>query len=201
MKQSNNDILIIIGGPGGSGSSTIAEMLSKHLKIPRIYAGDMYREKAKEEDMENFEQFLEEISGGGNSLDLEIDTMLTEYALKGNILIESKIFGAIAKTRGLLTTATIWLTADINTRARRKLENEKVTGIKRILKFFSIKSSLKRRFNIDREKYKRLYDIKYEQPSLYYDIVLDTSKLNEVETFNLILEKLNDGGYFKKQES
>ncbi len=197
MKQKSNSILLIVGGPGGSGSSTISEMLSKHFAIPRIYAGDLFRKEAKKEDIESFEEFLEDISEGGNSLDLEIDSLLREYAKRGNVLIESKVFGAIAKIEGIEHTASIWLDCDLDTRVRRHLSKEKKKSWNPFRKFL-LRRDLKKRYGIDREKYMRLYGVKYEKPSEYYDIVLDTSKLNEEETFNLILEKLKDGGYIKQ---
>ena len=92
-------------------------------------------------------------------------------------------------------TASIWLDANIGTRVKRHLERDNVKGIKKIFKYFQITYNLLKRYRIDKEKYKRLYKIKYEKPNLYYDIVLDTSQLNEEETFKLILEKLKDGGY------
>jgi len=197
MKQKRKKILLVVGGPGGSGSSTISGMLSKHFSIPRIYAGDLFREKAKEEDFESFEDFLQEISEGGNSLDLEIDNLLMEYAKVGNVLIESKIFGALAKIKKIPCTASIWLESNLKTRVGRQLLKEDIKGIQKFWKRIQIRGRLKRRYRIDKEKYQRLYKIRYDKPSEYYDIVLDTSKLNEVETFNLILKKLEDGQYLK----
>ena len=197
MKQKREKILLVVGGPGGSGSSTISKMLAEHFSVPRIYAGDLFREKAKEEDFESFEEFLQDISDGGNSLDLEIDSLLMEYAKVGNVLIESKIFGALTKVKDISCTATIWLDCDLKTRVKRKLLKENIIGVKKIWKGFQIKNELKRRYRIDREKYQRLYKIKYDKPSQYYDIVLNTSKLDEVETFNLILKELKDGRYIE----
>jgi CMP/dCMP kinase len=201
MKQRDANTILIIGGPGGSGSSTISEMLASHFKLPRIYAGDLFREKAKEEEFESFEQFLQEISDGGNSLDLEIDNLLMEYAKQGNIIIESKVFGPLAKIRGIEYTASIWLESDLNTKVKRKLNKENVKGLKKFFRGLEIKRALKRRYKIDREKYQRLYAVDYTNPRRYYDIVLNTSKLNEEETFKLILERLSDGGYIKQDAS
>jgi cytidylate kinase len=195
MTQRKKQRVFVVGGPGGSGCSTISVMMSEHFNLPHIYAGDLFRKEAKEKDYENFEEFLQQISKGGNTLDLEIDGMLQELALKGNVILESKIFGAISKKKGIPITASIWLDADIHTRTLRHLNRENIKGISRVPKYLEIRFRLGKRFRIDREKYKRLYKVKYERPSLYYDIVLNTSKLNEEETFKLILEKLKDGGY------
>lgn len=195
MRQKKEKILLVVGGPGGSGSSTISKMLADHFNIPRVYAGDLFRKEAKESEYESFEEFLQYISDGGNSLDLEIDGLLFEYAKKGNVLIESKIFGALAKVKDMEATATIWLDANIGVRVNRQLSKENINGIKKIFRRWEIKRNLKRRYKIDKEKYMRLYKIQYDTPKRYYNIVIDTSKLDEVETFNLILEKLKDGRY------
>lgn len=197
MTQSKRKIILVVGGPGGSGSSTISNMLANHFKLPGIYAGDLFRKEAKQRDIEYFEEFLQQISQGGNTLDLEIDGMLEEYAKKGDIVIESKVFGALVKSKDIDITASIWLGANIHTRVMRHLGKRNLKGLRKIWEYVKIRYNLGRRWRIDREKYGRLYKIKYEKPSLYYDIVLDTSKLNEKETFNLILEKLKDGGYIK----
>jgi predicted cytidylate kinase len=198
MTQKKERITIVIGGPGGSGSTTIARMFSKHFNIPNIYAGDLFRKEAKQRDIEYFEEFLQEISKGGNTLDIEIDNVLEEYARKGNVVLDSKVFGALAKLRKIKCTATIWLDAKMSVRVKRHLEKENVKGLKRIYRYLVIFFNLKKRYRIDREKYWRLYKVKYNKPSLYYDIVLDTSSINEKETFNLIMEKLKDGRYISE---
>lgn len=195
MTQKRGKITLVFGGPGGSGSTTIAKMFSKHFNIPHIYAGDLFRKRAKKEDIENFEEFLQVISKGGNTLDLEIDKVMEEYAKKGNVVLDSKIFGALAKERGINCTATIWLDAKLGVRVKRHLGREDVKGIERVLRRIAICFNLKKRHRIDKEKYKRLYSIKYSNPSLYYDIVMDTSNMDVQETFNLILKKLKDGKY------
>ena len=199
MKQKKEKLLLVVGGPGSSGSSTISKMLAKHFGLPRIYAGDLFRKRAKQQDIDSFEEFLQEISHGGNSLDLEIDKLLFEYAKEGNVLIESKIFGALAKREGIDCTATIWLDSDLDTRVKRRLQKEGIKGIRAFFKKSRIRRDLKKRYVIDKEKYTRLYNIRYDAPYLYYDIVLDTSKLNEEETFNLILRELENGRYITKQ--
>lgn len=198
MTQRDKKIVIAVGGPGGSGITTISKMLGEYFEVKHIYAGDLFRKAAKEKDIEHFEEFLQQISKGGNSLDLEIDSLLEEYANRGDIVIDSKIFGALAKVKNIPCDVSIWLDAKLNIKVKRHLAKEKYKGIKKIRRFFEIRHNLKKRYRIDKEKYWRLYKIKYDKPNLYYNIVLDTSNMNEIETFDLILKNIKDGGYIKK---
>ena len=197
MTQSKNKIVIAVGGPGGSGITTISKMLAKEFNIKHIYAGDLFRKAAKEEEFEHFEEFLQDISKGGNHLDFEIDALLQEYAKEGNIVIDSKVYGALAKMKKLRCDVSIWIDAKQDVKVKRHLDKENVKGFKKFKRRFEIDRELKKRYKIDREKYWRLYKVKYNKPELYYDIVLDTSNINEEETFKLILEKIKDGGYIK----
>lgn len=188
-----NDLVIVVGGPGGSGSSTIAGMLSEHFGIERIYGGGIFRDIVKEEGYSDINDLLSDVHRR-TEVDINVDTTLREYARRGGVLIESKVFGALASKEGISCTVKIWLTADINTRARRRMSKENIHGI---FKFLSIKKDLRKRYEMDRKQYLSFYGIQYDTPELYNDIVLDTSKMDEKETFYLILKMLEDGGYIK----
>ena len=199
MTQSVGKTVIAIGGPGGSGSTTIAKMLADYFHLKNIYAGDLFRKAAKEKDYEYFEEFLQEISNGGNHLDYEIDELMQEYAQQGNVVIDSKIYGALAKTKKLRCDVSIWLDAKLDVRIKRHLEKEHVKGFRKLKRYFRIRQELKKRYKIDKEKYWRLYKIRYDKPALYYDIVLDISDMDEQKTFDLILKRIEDGGYINKE--
>lgn len=197
MKQNDSNLVIIVGGPGSSGSSTIAQMLSSHFNIRRIYAGDIFRKKAEEAGYDNFEDFLLSVVKKGYYLDNEIDEELVKIAKKGGVLMESKSFAMICKNIDLHCSVSIWLYANIHVRTLRRLERDGYKGIKRLSAYFKIRRDLKKRYRIDKSKYFALYRTDYSKPEKYNDIVLDTSKLNAEETFNLILKHIKDGGYIK----
>ena len=198
MTQRKKKIVIAVGGPGGSGITTVSKMLANHFKLKHIYAGDLFREAAKESDYEHFEEFLQDISKGGNHLDYEIDEMLEQYANKGNVVIDSKVYGALSKMKKLRCDFSVWIDATHEVKIKRHLDKENLVGIKKILRGIAIGKGLKKRERIDKEKYWRLYKVRYNKPELYYDFVLDSSNLNKEETFNLILKKIEDGGYINK---
>lgn len=200
MKQNESSYLLVIGGPGGSGSSTIAKRLSEYLDIPRVYAGGIFREKAKDAGFESLEDFLVEVTEKNHYLDNQVDEELVKIAKERDVLIESKIFAPIATVKGIECTSKIWLDADIDVRARRRLNKESSKGkVRDYFRLISIRRDLKKRFDIDKKKFWDLYRVHYDKPEMYYDLVLDTSGLNEEETFNLILKFLKDGGYIKQK--
>ncbi len=113
-------LLVVIGGPGASGSSTISKMIAEKYGLTRYYAGGMFREIAKEEGHEDFKKFLEEVEKKkGKDYDLEIDNRLIKASQTPNVLIEAKAFGALAVMRNIPCTIRIWITANVDVRVRR----------------------------------------------------------------------------------
>lgn len=189
--------LFVIGGPGGSGSSTIAKMFAEYFGMERVYGGDLMRRLVKDKGYENFEDFYN--SSNEEQLlkfDREIDSLLLKRAKEGNVIIESKIFSGIATKENIHCTAKIWLTASLWTRAKRAVgKRGSMNFFERVWYMLSSVRDLKKRWCIDRKRYMKLYSVEYESPMLYNDIVIDSTKLDEEQTFDLILEKLKDGGF------
>jgi cytidylate kinase len=199
MSVEKNKLTIIVGGPGGSGSSTISSMLAEHFNVTRVYAGSIYREYAQKEGYKSFEKFLSDVSSRGNDVDKEVDEKLRDIAKSGNVVIESKVFGAIASKENIPCTVKIWLDADVYSRARRHIQRDKGRiGLLDGFRMWNEVKKLQKRYEIDKEKYARLYGIEYDKPAKYNDIVLETSEMDEKQTFELILERIKDGGYIKE---
>ncbi len=201
FRKNNGDenLVIVVGGPGGSGSSTIAKMLSDYFHLERVYGGALMREAVKKKGYDSFEKFFN--SSNRQQLlafDMMIDSKLIDRAEEGNVIIESKIFAGIATTRNIPCTVKIWITASLNRRAIRSVEKARISDLfEKIKLYFSSLYNLKKRWKSDRERYHKLYGVEYDSPSLYNDIIIDSTNLDEKETFNLILKKLKDGGYIK----
>lgn len=195
MKQNFCNAVIVIGGPGSSGSSTISKMIAQHFNLPHIYAGAIFREKAKNAGYDNLEDFLEYVTDHGFYIDNEVDEELVRLAKTGNIVIESKDFAMIAHNMELPCSVKVWLDADLDTRVKRRLDREGYKGFKRWVEKRKIKKKLSRRYEIDKKKFWDMYRTNYDEPEKYNDIVLDTSDMNAEETFNLIISMIKDGGY------
>lgn len=195
--EKKRKMLIVVGGPGSSGSSTIAKMLSEYFKIERVYAGSIFRQHVSDLGYKTLDDFYNEADEKKFfEIDREVDNFLIERGRQGNVLIESKVFAALATLNKIPCTVKIWLTASLLVRAKRLVNKQKdIKGISKIMFFLQSSVSLLKRRIKDGNRYRDLYGVEYSKQELYNNIVLDTSKLNEKETFDLILKKMKDGGY------
>jgi len=187
----DKQIVLVIGGPGKSGSTTIAKMLTAYFRIERVYGGELFRNGLKDLYKNTS---IEEMK----ILDKKVDSKLKEYARKGNILIESKTFAGIATNENIQCSAKIWITADLNTRVKRAVEKESITNpLVKWLRRKQIKKDLISRYENDKMRYKELYSIDYDHPEKYNDLVIDNSGQTPDQTFNLIINFLKDAGIKK----
>lgn len=198
--DSSKGMVFVVGGPGGSGSSVISKMLSDHFNLRRVYGGQVFREAVKDRFKERFEDvYIPENEGVLLEIDREVDMKLLEEANQGGVLIESKVFAGVASIKDVDCTVKIWLDASLHRRILRHLEKESFENLgEKIKRYFNERKSLKKRWRSDARRYAKLYGIQYDKPFLYNDIVIDSSGMDEVETFNLILKRLKDGGYIRK---
>jgi len=195
----NKQLLLVIGGPGKSGSSTIGKMLAENFNVERIYGGQFFREEAQKEGFVSVNDFLEEMPEEEiERLDISVDEKLRKYAKRGSVLIESKTFAGIATKENISCTAKIWLDADLKVRAQRAVDKQDIKNpIFKAFRRYKMKRDLLLRYKIDKQRYKKLYGIDYDHPGKYNDLVVNNSNQTPEETFNLIINFLKDAGITK----
>lgn len=193
-------LLVVVGGPGASGSSTISKMLAAKFNLRRYYSGGLMRQYGADMgmDIHQFTKYLEE-SGRGKEFDHKVDSSLLKHAFEKDVIIDAKVFAAICPKFQIPATVRIWLDSDLDTRTKRSFMKKGIDVDVNSQEYKDERAKLKERYDLDSRRFKESYGIDYTQPKLYNDIVIDTSKLNEATTLNLVLKLLEDGGYLKQQ--
>lgn len=201
-RDGSKGYLFVVGGPGGSGGSVISRMLAKRFNLRLVYAGKLFRDAVRKRGYENFEDFYSDNNKESLfDLDHEVDRRLIQESNEKDILFDSKAFAGISHIKDIPCTVKIWLTASLHVRALRHMGKQDLEGkglLERFRLYMSERRNLKKRWKLDKERYFKLYGVDYAKPELYNDIVIDSSRMNEEETFNLILKKLENGQYLKK---
>jgi len=118
-------MLVTVGGPGGTGSSTIAKILARKWQLHRVDAGEIMRTNMSQNiSPELLDDFLEDKVIKHPEIDKRIDKFLVRMSYYPDMLIEGKFFAAIATTMGIPCTVKIWITTNLKTRVMRILERE-----------------------------------------------------------------------------
>lgn len=189
-------MVVVVGGPGGSGSSVISTRLAKYLNIERVYGGEYFRKEAQSQGYDSLEAFYNQVEESTvREIDMRVDELLRELAKRGNVLIESKVFAGIATVEAIQCSAKIWITASLDVRVNRVFKKEKIFNpLKSFLRKKRIRKDLIKRWKLDRKRYKELYEIDYSNQGIYNDLVVDSSNQTEDETFDLIASFLKKKG-------
>lgn len=197
--------LFVVGGPGGSGASTIAKMLANKFGLHYIYGGALMRQYAQNMGYLDLDKFLksDQFDGDDDVIDQMIDEKLIRSSQWNNVLIDSKIFAALATNLQIPCTVKIWLDASLEKRVRRTLHKTKILDLKENLpleskRFRNTAKELNDRYTLDKHRFKDMYGIDYDLPKKYNDIVIDSSPYGPGQTFNIILQEIKDGGYLTR---
>lgn len=187
-------MLVVVGGPGGSGSSTIAKLLALRWELHRVDAGEIMRNSSYREEIVDF---LKTRATAHSEIDKNIDKFLVQMSYYPNMLIEGKAFAALCTQIGIPTTIKIWVGASVDARVRRILEREgkleknpKITP--RHKAYQDARKAVLERQSNDIRRWRKLYNLDLSKPELYNDIVLDTSNLNVSHTMKKLIEMISE---------
>lgn len=172
-------MIITIGGPPGSGKTTVARKLSEKLELDLVVIGELFRAMAKERGLSLAE--FGELASGDHTIDLMIDKRTVDLAQRDNIILEGRLAGVMMKTQKI-PSFKIWLDANLEERARRiaKRENEKPRDVM---------ERMKNREECEKERYRMIYDIDFDDRFIY-DLVIDTSDITPDDIVKIILDQL-----------
>lgn len=159
-------MLITVSGPPGSGTTTTAERVAARLEVALVPGGEVFRAMAVERGMSlaDFGRY----AADHPEVDVELDTRLAARARAGDVLIESRLAGWIARNEGL-AAVTVFLDCATDVRARRVADREDIS-LDRAWR------DNDERQRVERDRYLALYGVDIEDLSIY-DLVLDSGVL------------------------
>jgi cytidylate kinase len=164
---------LTISGLPGSGTTTVAKLLSHEFELELISAGEMFRRIAKDKKLQ-LDQFSE-LAENNDEFDRQIDEMQSKEAMKReNVIIESRLSGFFVSKADL----KIWLKAPSEIRASRIAGREGIA-------YEDALSTMKDRERSEHKRYEQYYGINLDDFSIY-DLVIDSSRWNEKDIVAMI---------------
>jgi len=170
-------MVITISGLGGTGKSTIAKRLAKKLNYKHYSSGDLQRELAKERGLTITEWGIKEQNDP--KYDKLVDDQLNKIGReKENIIIDAWLAAHFVPH-----AIKIFLIGDLSVRAKRitkKREAESFTEVDTAIK------TTKLREETNRKRWLKFYNFDFLDKK-NYDLVVDTTDLNENEVFDKVI--------------
>jgi cytidylate kinase len=180
-----NKHIISLAGDLASGKGTVSLLLKEDLGYTIYRNGDYVRALAKEKNMSitEFNIYLE----SHPQIDIQIEKSAAEYAKNNDNLIIDARLGWYAVPHSF----KVYLKVDIDVSAKRAFNDPKRKATESFNTIEEQKQDIIKRYNLENERYFKLYGIRKDDMS-NYDLVIDTTNMTAKETSDKIKEE-----YFK----
>jgi predicted cytidylate kinase len=175
---------VTVGGPPGSGTSTLCRLLKEELDIEYIYAGEIFRNRARELGLTLAE--FSDVCEEDPSHDRKLDEEMVHLAKRGNVLLEGRMIGPLCKKEGI-SSYRIYMHAEPRVRAERLQERDggDLEGVIR---------QMMEREESEAVRYRDIYGMDPRDPS-HYDLVLDSTDITPEQEMDIVLDGLKGKGY------
>ncbi len=165
-------MIITISGAPGTGTTTLARGLAASLGLRWVNSGDLFRRIASEKNISVKE--MNRLAEKGPEIDYQIDDAQKALARDGSGIFEGRISGHL-----LPADLKVLLKADLRARAERIARRESKLPEDAM-------QETRAREESEARRYKKYYNIDINDLSVY-DLVVDTGRFNEAQTFSIVL--------------
>lgn len=176
--------IISIAGDLASGKGTVSFLLKEKLNYEIYSNGNYFRKLAKEKNMSvtQFNEYVKE----HEDIDIQIEKSAGQYVKSHDkVIIDARLGWYVAPF-----SYKVYLKVDIDEAAKRAFSDEKRKSTESFLTLQEHKEDLIKRFNLENERYYKLYNVRKEDMK-NYDLVIDTTKLTPEEVCDIIINKYN----------
>lgn len=177
MEIKFKNIVIAIGGPPGSGKTTIAKLLAEKLGLRHISIGYLFRKIAQEKGISLEE--LSRIAQQDPSIDHYLDSMAISEAIKGGVIIDGHVAPWLLKSLAHLRIIVV-ASPEVRYKRLADRDNKPLDLVAR---------ETRAREEIERERFKRYYDIDINDFT-DFDIVINTERFTPNDVVELIIKAL-----------
>ncbi|MBI4895088.1 MAG: cytidylate kinase family protein [Candidatus Aenigmarchaeota archaeon] len=174
-------MIITISGKPGSGKSTVAKIIAKKLAFKHYSIGDFLGKMAKERNI-TLEQ-IGELAKKDESIDKQLDNYQLDLGKsEDNFIIDSRIgFNFIPHSVKIFIDVDLKIAAERVFKDQRDDEEEK-DSVQSMLK------AMKKRIDLEKERYKKYYGIEDFHDSKHYDYVIDSTHITAEQVADNIIK-------------
>lgn len=161
--EKKSDIVVTVDGESGAGKGTIADHISKRLRIAHFSASDVFYQIAEDRGISHVELAQQ----ADKQVDLEVDRRTLQRGLENNCVIDSRIASWVL---GDHSDLRVYVTADLDERAKRIAGREKID-------FEQAKEDTEKRDEENDRRYEEYYGIDTGNLEIY-DLVIDNTDMS-----------------------
>ena len=178
-------MIITVSGKAGAGKSTIARNLARTFNLKHYSTGDFMREIASKRGISLIK--LSALAEKDSTIDKELDERQIRLGKQeDNFVIDGRLSAYFIPN----ADCKVFLDADISIRAERILKDKREDETTESLA--SMIALISEREESEKKRYNEYYGIDYSNPE-FYDIIIDTSKLEIDEVVSRITGLIKKG--------